>query len=206
MKTDLLAPISLAALAAVFVAPSLRAQETDAAKLASQVCATCHGPRGESISPGFPKLAGQRPEYLENELKAFRSRTRGDPMAQAYMWGMTSQLSDDTIAKLAAYYAGQKPPRGKPGNAKLVQEGKALYEKGIPPASVQACITCHGPGAEGNGIFPRLAGQHAEYLVKQLVQFKNALREGANAPIMHGVTTGLSFDQMQAVAAYLASK
>jgi len=206
MKKDSILPISLAAVAIACFAPSLRAQDADATKLATQVCASCHGPRGESISPGFPKIAGQRAEYLETQLKAFRSRTRGDPMAQAYMWGMTSQLSDDTISKLAVYYSGQKPPRGKPGDARLVKEGKALYEKGVPPASVQACITCHGPGAEGNGIFPRLAGQHAEYLVKQLVQFKSALREGGNAPIMHGVTTGLSFDQMQAVAAYLASK
>lgn len=206
MKTDLIVPISLVTLAIAFTAPSLRAQEADAARLANQVCASCHGPRGDSISPGFPKIAGQRAEYLEAQLKAFRDRTRADPMAQAYMWGMTSQLGDDAIRKLAVYYAGQKAAHGKPGNAQLVREGKAFYEKGIPAEKVQACIACHGPGAEGNGVFPRLAGQHAEYLVKQLVQFKSSLREGANAPIMHGVTTALTFDQMQAVAAYVASK
>jgi len=206
MKTDLIVPISLVTLAIAFMAPSLRAQEADAARLADQVCASCHGTRGDSISPGFPKIAGQRAEYLEAQLKAFRDRTRADPMAQAYMWGMTSQLGDDTIKKLAGYYAGQQPAHGEPGNAQLVQEGKLLYEKGIPAEKVQACITCHGSNAEGNGVFPRLAGQHAEYLVKQLVQFKSSLREGANAPIMHGVTTALTFDQMQAVAAYVASK
>ncbi len=203
MRTDVTAVISFMTIACA--APSLQAQE-DTVRLATQVCASCHGPRGDSISPAFPKIAGQRAEYLESQLKAFRDRTRADPMAQAYMWGMTSQLSDDSIKKLAVFYAGQKPASGKRGNAKLVQSGRAIYEGGIPEAKVQACITCHGKNAEGNTMFPRLAGQHAEYLVKQLVLFKSSLREGGNAPIMHGITTGMSFEQMQAVAAYLMSK
>ncbi len=206
MRTDAIVPISLMTMAIACVAPPLQAQEADAGRLATQVCASCHGPRGDSISPAFPKIAGQRAEYLESQLKAFRDRTRADPMAQAYMWGMTSQLSDDSIKRLAVFYAGQKPASGKRGNAKLVQSGRAIYEGGIPEAKVQACITCHGKNAEGNTMFPRLAGQHAEYLVKQLVLFKNSLREGGNAPIMHGITTGMSFEQMQAVAAYLMSK
>jgi cytochrome c553 len=206
MRTDVIVPISLMTMAIACMAPPLQAQEADAGKLAAQVCASCHGPRGDSISPAFPKIAGQRAEYLASQLKAFRDRTRADPMAQAYMWGMTSQLSDDSIKKLAAFYAGQKPASGKLGDTKLVQSGKAIYEGGIPEAKVQACITCHGKNAEGNAVFPRLAGQHAEYLVKQLVLFKSSLREGGNAPIMHGITTGMSFEQMEAVAAYLMSK
>jgi len=206
MRTDLIVPISLMTMTIACAAPSLLAQEADTAKLANQVCASCHGPRGDSISPAFPKIAGQRAEYLENQMKAFRDRTRADPMAQAYMWGMTSQLGDDTIKKLAVFYSGQKPPQGKTADPKLAQAGKAIYEGGIPAAKVQACATCHGKNAEGNGIFPRLAGQHAEYLVKQLVLFKSSMREGSNAPVMHNVSTGIAFEQMEAVAAYLASK
>jgi len=206
MRTDVIVPISLVTMTIACMAPSLRAQEADVGKYASQVCASCHGPRGESVSPGFPKIAGQRAEYLENQMKAFRDRTRADPMAQAYMWGMTSQLSDDTIKKLAVFYSGQKPPQGKAADPKLAQAGKAIYEGGIPAAKVQACATCHGKNAEGNGIFPRLAGQHAEYLVKQLVLFKSSMREGSNAPVMHNVSTGIALEQMEAVAAYLASK
>ena len=203
MRTDVTAAISFMTIA--FMAPSLQAQE-DTVKLATQVCASCHGPRGESISPGFPKIAGQRAEYLENQLKAFRDRTRADPMAQAYMWGMTSQLSDDTVRKLAAFYSGQKPGPGKAGDPKLVQRGKAIYDAGISAAKIQACTACHGANAEGSAIFPKLPGQHAEYLVKQLVLFKSSMREGGNAPIMHNVSTGMTFEQMEAVAAYLASK
>ena len=195
-----------AAVAMSWVAFPLQAQDGEAAKVAAQVCASCHGRTGESISPAFPKIAGQSSEYLETQLRAFRDRSRADPMAQAYMWGMTSQLSDSMIKQLAAFYGGQKPPHGKSANPKLAAAGKTIFEGGIPAAKVQACATCHGKEAAGSGVFPRLAGQHSEYLVKQLVLFKSSQREGGNASIMHAVSTGMSFDQMQAVAAYLASK
>jgi cytochrome c553 len=183
----------------------LRAQEAETAKFATQVCTSCHGPGGNSTSPAFPKIGGQRAEYLENQLKAFRDRTRADPMAQAYMWGMTSQLSDGAIKNLAAFYAKEQPARGKAGDPKLIEKGRSIYEAGAGADKAQACVTCHGPVAEGNAIFPRLAGQHAEYLVKQMVLFKSSLREGSNSALMHTVTADMSFDQMQAVAAYLAS-
>jgi cytochrome c553 len=204
MKYKLMVPLSLLTIS--FAAPSSQAQDAQAERTATQVCAACHGPKGESISPAFPRLAGQQKTYLETQLKAFRDRTRADPMAQAYMWGMTSQLGDETLGNLAAYYAAQPPARGKLGDPKLIQAGRTIYEQGIPGAQVQACVTCHGKDAEGNAAFPRLAGQHAEYLVKQLVLFKSQLRADAAAPIMHNVTAGLSFDQMEAVAAYLESR
>lgn len=196
----------LAALSAICSVAPASAQEADARKLATEVCASCHGPRGESVSPAFPRLAAQQADYLEGQLKAFRDRTRADPMAQAYMWGMTAQLGDATIKSLAAYYAGQKPVTGKTTDPKLVQQGQAIYQGGVPGANVQACVTCHGKNAEGNASFPRLAGQHAEYLLKQLVLFKSSLREGGNAPIMHTISTGISFEQMEALSAYLASR
>lgn len=203
MNRDFLILVALSAICSV--APA-SAQESDARKLATEVCASCHGPRGESISPAFPRLAAQQAGYLEGQLKAFRDRTRADPMAQAYMWGMTAQLGDATIKNLAAYYSVQKPVAGKVTDAKLVQQGQAIYQGGIPSANVQACVTCHGKNAEGNATFPRLAGQHAEYLLKQLVLFKSSLREGGNAPIMHLISRGVSFEQMEAVSAYLASR
>lgn len=174
------------------------------AKLASQVCATCHGPRGASPTSAFPRLAGQQSAYIEAQLKGFRDRTRGDPGAQAYMWGMASQLGDDTIRGLAAYYASQVPVAGTKGDAKLTELGKAIWEKGAPDNGVPACTTCHGEKGEGKDANPRLAGQHAPYLVKQLAYFKSEQR--GNAPIMHMVGQQMTFDQMEAVATYAASK
>jgi len=201
MTLKLTATLSAMAFACVAGSTALHAQRPSAAALADQVCASCHGPKGNSISPAFPKLAGQQKEYLQAQLKAFHDHSRGDPMAQAYMWGMTSQLTDDTIAKLAEYFAAQRPSPGKSPDPKIAQAGQEIFERGIAAASVPACISCHGKTGEGNGIIPRLADQHAEYLVKQLVSFKSQIRADANAPPMHAVTGGMTLDQMVAVTA-----
>ncbi len=201
-------PLRILALTLLSTGVTVSAQQPAAAKLAADVCASCHGPGGHSVSPAFPRLAGQNAAYLEAQLKAFRDRTRADPMAQAFMWGMTSQLSDQTIAGLAAYFAAQKPAKAAPGDAKRVPLGEPIFLQGIPAAGVAPCQSCHGPRGEGNAVerAPRLAGQHPEYLLKQLVLFKSELRAGASAPVMHGISSGMTFDQMSAVSAYAASR
>src|SRR5579862_3574229 len=91
-----------------------RADEPDGAtqayaqRLAVGVCGTCHGSRGNSVQPKFPRLAGQNPNYLVAQLKNFRGQTRGDPDAISYMWGMAGPLSDETIDALAKYYSSQQ--------------------------------------------------------------------------------------------------
>jgi len=203
------APRSLALAAALLVAAiPVHAQQVTpearaaADRLAATVCSTCHGTGGRSTSPTFPNLAAQTAPYLEQQLKAFRDQTRADPDAQAYMWGMAAQLNDEAIAALAAHYAAQRPAPGQVGDPKLVSQGRSIFEHGVPAKGIPACATCHGDRAQGNGPFPRLAGQHPEYLLKQLLVIQNALRL---APVMHGVIQYLSKDQMHAVAEYLAS-
>lgn len=178
--------------------------EQDAKTLAKDVCSACHGPQGHSISPVFPRLAGQQPGYIIVQLDAFRNHTRGDPNAQAYMWGMSSQLSDETIKELATYYAAQKPVNGEPGAPALMAEGKKIYTQGIKAQNVQACETCHGADAQGAGAFPRLAGQHVDYLIAQLQGFQSGTR--ANAPIMQNVVRTMTPEQFKAAATYAASK
>ena len=202
MGRGLTLALSVAALVWAADSMPLEAQQRQAATLAGQVCASCHGARGRGVSSAFPKLAAQQKLYLETQLKAFRDRTRADPMAQAYMWGMTSQLTDETIAALAAYYAEQTALPGKASDPRLAESGKAIFEAGVAAAGVPACQTCHGPRAEGNAVFPRLAGQYKEYLVKQLVSFKTQIRAEAAAPPMHAVTAGITLAQIEAVATY----
>ena len=173
-----------------------------AAKMATEVCASCHGPAGRSTAPTFPMLAAQQPAYLETQLKAFRDQTRGDPDAIAYMWGMASQLNDDTIVALADYFGKQTPAPGRAGSAAAITAGKQIFQQGVPSLQIPACETCHGKDAAGIGAIPRLAGQHAGYLLKQMLVIQNVLR---TAPVMHGVVKDLSRQQMEAVAAYLAS-
>lgn len=169
---------------------------------AIDTCATCHGLNGRSVAPTFPNLAAQGAPYIEAQLHAFKDQTRADPDAQAYMWGMASQLSDARISELANYFATQPAPEGKPGNAALIAQGKHLFEEGVPSRQIPPCATCHGAHAEGMATFPRLAGQHAPYLLKQLLVIQSALR---TAPVMHGVVKELSRQQMEAVVTYLES-
>ena len=179
---------------------------TDAQKAALQktieTCSACHGLNGRSVSPTFPNLAAQTAPYIELQLHAFKDQTRADPDAQAYMWGMASQLNDATIGGLAAYFAKQSAAEGKGGNATLIAQGKQIFVEGVPGRQIPACASCHGAQAQGNGPFPRLAGQHAPYLLKQLLVIQSVLR---TAPVMHGVIKDLTRDQMQAVVAYLES-
>ena len=179
---------------------------TDAQKAALhktvESCGTCHGVNGRSVSPTFPNLAAQQAPYIELQLKAFKDQTRADPDAQAYMWGMASQLSDTMISALGAYFAAQPAAPGKGGNSALIAQGKHLFEEGVPARQIPPCASCHGAHAEGLAMFPRLAGQHAPYLLKQLLVIQSALR---TAPVMHGVIKELSKEQMQAVVAYLES-
>ncbi len=165
-------------------------------------CGACHGVNGRSVSPTFPNLAAQTAPYIELQLHAFKDQTRADPDAQAYMWGMASQLSDASISGLAAYFSKQAAPGGAGGNAALGALGKKIFMEGVPARQIPACATCHGANGEGNGPFPRLAGQHAPYLLKQLLVIQNVLR---TAPVMHGVIKDLDRDQMQAVVTYLQS-
>ena len=198
----------LCAAAAMLVTTAGFAEDIDPAmaqaarQVAVSTCATCHGPQGRSIAPKFPMLAGQHANYLAAQLKAFKAQTRGDPDALGYMWGMAAPLGDDMIAALAAYYSAQSPGRGEHGDAGEIARGAGIYANGVAAEGIPPCISCHGPGAAGTDDFPRLAGQHAQYLLKQLHSFQNNLR---NVAVMHGVAQGLQGKDMHAVAAYLES-
>lgn len=195
------------ALAFVLAAPSGRAQEPaavaqNAEDTAIGVCGTCHGPDGNSINPMFPRLAGQHAGYIVQQLKLFKEESRGDPYAIGYMWGMASGLSDETIDALAQYYSTQKMGPGKSHDPETIARGRDIYERGNPSEGVPACAACHGPEALGNDMYPRLAGQHAEYILKQLASFQSNMR---NIAVMHGVARNLRTPEMQAVASYLES-
>jgi cytochrome c553 len=166
------------------------------------VCSSCHGPDGRSISPTFPDLVGQQKDYLVAQLQAFRDKTRADPHAQTYMWGMAARLSDPTIDGIAAYYGSQTPVAGAPGTSPEIAAGKKIFTEGIPSENVPACMSCHGEKAEGNGPIPRLAGQHQAYLARQLEAFASMAR--ANE-IMHENSKDLTPEQISEVTAYLAT-
>ena len=192
------------------------AEEADSAhnRIAAQrvavgTCATCHGPRGHSLSPKFPVLAGQHANYLVAQLQAFKAQTRRDPYAMGMMWGMAAQLTETQINALAEYFSKQTPPfasRPSPFSgskaAAANQVGQGIYKNGIEAKGVPPCSACHQDDAAGNDQFPRLAGQHALYTQKQLIALHGGSREQV---VMNGVAAPLERPDMNAVALYLES-
>ncbi|HYL69781.1 MAG TPA: c-type cytochrome [Candidatus Dormibacteraeota bacterium] len=209
MTINARAPLWLAGVALLAAGAVARADEPDATtrayaqQIAISVCGTCHGARGNSTSPKYPRLAGQNANYLAAQLKAFRAQTRGDPDAIGYMWGMAAQLEDATIEALAAYYAAQKAEPSASGTSAASSRGREIYEHGVAAQGVPACSSCHGPDAHGVQDFPRLAGQHGQYVLKQLASFQSNMR---NVAIMHGVAQNLNLGDMDAVAAFLETQ
>lgn len=167
------------------------------------MCSSCHGPTGLSISPTFPRLAGQQEAYLEAQLKAFRDHTRADPHAHTYMWGMAQHLSDPMIQGLAAYFSSQKPAAPTPGDAQLVAAGGKLFMEGDSDKGIPICQSCHGDHALGMDTIPRLASQHHDYLVEQLRNFASNARKNE---IMHENAKTLNDDQIEQLATYLAAQ
>ncbi len=201
-----------AALAAVLLASAATAAgaQNNAAKIqkaaeekAVNLCSTCHGPRGISTSPEFPILAAQRKGYLEAQIDAFRNKTRAEKDAHDFMWGIAGNLDASIIGGIAAYYAGQPPARGHSDDPGLVAKGKELFDKGLPERGIPACMACHGADATGRDNFPRLAGQHAKYVIKQLNYIQSLVRA---APVMHGIVKDLTPAEIVAVAAYVQSR
>ena len=167
------------------------------------MCAACHGLDGNSTMAMWPKLAGQHPAYLERQISLIKSGARSVPE----MAGIVAALSDQDIADLAAYYAGQvsSPAVADPD---LVSQGERLYRAGNPKTSIPACKACHGPAGEGNPLagYPALAGQHSVYLAKMLEGFKSGANWGeddTDSNVMVGVSALMSASEIKAVSSYI---
>ena len=169
-----------------------------------QYCKTCHGLSGQGFHGAIPipRLAGQQPEYFENQLGAFLERRRENK----FMFGVVHALTPEMIAALSAHFhdLDAKPLGGAPKD--LIAAGKKLYEEGAG-ADVPACGTCHGADAKGTGPFPRLAGQLHDYVFNKLVNWSKERGQDPAKPdtsaIMEPIAHGLSQEQVKAVAAYL---
>lgn len=170
--------------------------------LAQQVCSNCHGIDGNSVSPNFPKLAAQPDEYIVDQLTRFRSHRRADPEGFEYMWGISRHLTDGQIKELAAYFSTQDSRPLEPGDPKLIAEGRNIFESGLPAQGVPPCSACHGDRGQGNGQFPRVAYQHADYVIKQLAVFQRT-DQRPDGVAMKAITHSLSQQNMEAVAAYM---
>jgi len=208
MKSSTLALLITAASLAAGCANPTRSRDlanpnVSAATLAQQVCSNCHGLTGNATSPNFPNLAGQVEPYLIAQLNGFKSHGRQDPAGFEYMWGLSRSLTDEQIKGLAEYFAAQKPAQQPvEGAASRMEAGKAIFANGVSAKSIPACANCHGPEGKGNAPFPRIAGQHADYVVKQLLVFQRTDERPAGA-VMKVVAHELTRQDIENVAAYV---
>lgn len=202
--------------------------DVNAGKQQAAACAGCHGENGNSAVSTFPKLAGQHASYIAKELNALKNDIRNAPMMAPLAMG----LDDKAIADLAAFYASQtisenampqlpiddddddldkdalaaKKKADQEKLQDLLAKGKDLYRNGDLGREVSACIACHGPEGEGNqpAAFPVLKGQHADYLIKTLTDFKTGERIKNSENMMNMIAKKMSDEEIQAISYYLS--
>lgn len=181
-------------------APVAKGDPKAAEALVNQVCAGCHAVDGNSAAAANPKLAGLNAEYLYKQLADFKSGDR----KSAVMAGMVATLTPQDMKNLAAYFSMQQPKGGTSKDKTLALQGQKVYRGGVQGAGVPACASCHG--AKGQGIpvqFPRLAGQHADYIYAQLNAFRVGARANDGAKMMRTIAAKMTDSDMQAVASYI---
>lgn len=162
-------------------------------------CVACHGAAGNSTITLNPKLAGQHEAYLQKQLHDFKGPGRNN----AVMTGIAKAMTDDDIRNVAAYLATQKPAPGAAKNKDTIEWGKKIFRAGIAEKNVPACAGCHSPNGAGiPAQYPRLAGQHQDYSVAQLTNFRTGAR--ANSAQMTVIGKRMSDDEMKAVSDYMA--
>ncbi|MDB5963813.1 MAG: cytochrome c, class [Polaromonas sp.] len=163
------------------------------------VCASCHGADGNSAIPGNPKLSQQHPEYLVKQLQEFKSGKRKSPVMQAF----ASALSDDDMKNISFWAASKKAKPGFAKDKELVTLGERIYRGGIADRQVAACAGCHSPNGAGiPAQYPRLSGQHADYVAAQLTNFRDGVR--LNSLQMNQVAAKLNDREIRALADYVA--
>ncbi|EMQ2875470.1 cytochrome c [Vibrio navarrensis] len=179
----------------------------EAGKAKSQTCVACHGADGNSLLTMYPKLAGQHAKYIEKQLKDLKlgmesagKQGRYDPVMSA----MAMPLTEQDMADLAAYYSSLPiSPNTTPEN--VVDAGKVLYTAGDASRGLTACVACHGPRGNGTELsgFPKISGQHADYIKAQLQKFRESSRGNDMNAMMRDIAKKLTDDDINTLSQYV---
>jgi cytochrome c553 len=180
----------------------------DAQTMAAALCAACHGADGNSAVPMFPKLAGLQESYIVKQLNDFMSGKRKSDM----MGPIVSQIKPADVQPLAQYFSKQKRERGTPDSRMAASAGKVVYITGNDETGVPACIGCHQPKGAGSetstGLnaytYPKIGGQHIEYIKQQLKNFATGERSNDPSRFMRTTAKRMSEEEIDEVAQYLA--
>lgn len=172
-----------------------------------QYCKTCHGLSGQGYHGYYamPRLAGQQPKYIENQLRAFIEHRRKNLI----MANVAHALSPSMLSALAHHFRDLNPPPLDGGSRGAMATGKRIYEEGLPESNVPACSACHGQDAKGQDQIPRLAGQLPDYFYSKLVNWSAERGQNNSMPdssaVMGPTSHNLTKSQIAAVAAYVSS-
>lgn len=197
---------SVCAWAVAAAGPAAKPDIEKGRKIASQVCAACHGADGNSPNSANPNIAGQIPEYLQKQLANFkpapgRKAERENPV----MGAMTANLLPEDMRNVAAFFGAQQAKPGIAKNKETVALGRKIWRGGDASRGLAACASCHG--ATGAGLpaqFPRIAGQFAEYTDAQLKAFRSGQRANDPGNMMRTLAAKMSDGEINAVADYAA--
>ena len=180
----------------------------------AKVCFACHGENGTSAAPIFPRLAGQRADYLYHRLLIFKRANAKDPYySKSPMTAMAVPLSDSDMRNLAAFFASQEPQPAAPTTPAVNERGERLFRTGDPAKGIPPCQGCHGMEARGTAVdkgpylvYPVLRGQYSPYLISRLTNFRMGLPHDSTSDfIMSNVARTLDDDSLRAIAAWLSS-
>jgi cytochrome c553 len=164
-------------------------------------CTWCHGTSAQGFTIA-PRLAGQRHQYIINQLLSFKKHTRDNPLSKDNMWDAVANLSPQSARGLATYFSTLPARAANDGEPELAAMGKKIYELGIPESNIVSCLVCHGPNAEGVGEIPRLGGLAYSYLKKRLEDWGEGYHAAAGP--MPRIANTLSPREINALASYLS--
>lgn len=179
----------------------------EAGKAKSETCVACHGADGNSLITTYPKLAGQHAQYIEKQLHDLKlgassagKQGRYDPVMSA----MAMPLSDEDMSDLAAYFASL-PISSNSTPEDVVSTGKVLYTAGDASRGLTACTACHGPRGNGTELsgFPKISGQHADYVKAQLLKFRDDSRANDMNAMMRDVAKKLTDADIDTLSKYV---
>lgn len=176
--------------------------DAEAGKAKVATCTACHGATGVSAAPIYPNLAGQGERYLIKQMKEIKSGVRSVPE----MVPFTGSLMDQDIEDIAAFYASQPAAKGA-ADPEMVALGEKLFRFGDAKKAIPACSACHSPTGQGNFLagFPHISGQHPDYTVKQLKDFREGVRvNDGDTKTMRMIAEKLSNKEVEALASYIS--
>ena len=201
-KLEVMKRIGLKIAILAIVAAAVPAWAGDWESPAVRNCTWRHGTSAQGFTVA-PRLAGQRPQYIENQLRSFHEHTRDEPFSKQYMWGAVAALGPRNARDLAIYFATIAPKPANDGDRNLAARGRTIYLEGIPEANVVSCYACHGPNAEGVRDIPRLGGLAYFYIKGRLKHWQEGYHSSPGSP-MPMVAGHLGPDEIEALASYLS--